>query len=568
MAVGYQSFYQAQLTANISDTDTVIPVDVAPTPSEGFLVIESTVTAKREIIYYTSKTTNSVTVPSGAGNGRGYDGTTATSHLQGAAVIMAPVGAMFDELRQQFTTTPQGWTNMVPAVSTVTHNGNRSYDVVFASTVASTLSPGMRLKLERTVAAPTNAFSLDGSDDYYNDTSVSGMTFTDDFSVSGWVYMTAYQVGSIISRYNGTSGFDVRIDLEGNVAVIGYNAGAANFARMKSYQAIPLNRWVHIAVQLDMNTWTSTTTTNYVMIDGVNVPTALDKGGTNPTSLAQLGNLEVGSRNGGTQPFQGYIDQVAIYSAKVTQATHLAAMNQGLTGSETNLISAYSNGSTTDLAATGNNLTAQNGATTVASSWHGDRGTSATLDYALVMNVNGSTVTVQVPEGCTLPTSGGITSVSYSTQANPYGWVSDKGRWVIESLLRTNIGGTAASTSWFYPGTFGVYTPVGTWSISYLIGVRCAASTNSYITNYTGLSTSSSGAANIADSYSYNSLDYGGSATHALEGILTNSLTEYRQTTGGQIYLGGSAAFNGTVIGNGFYGSTSAGKLKLTPSNL
>ena len=50
MAVGYQSFYQAQLTSNITDTDLTIPVDVAPTPSEGFLVIESTVANKREII--------------------------------------------------------------------------------------------------------------------------------------------------------------------------------------------------------------------------------------------------------------------------------------------------------------------------------------------------------------------------------------------------------------------------------------------------------------------------------------------------------------------------------------
>ena len=68
MSVGYQSFYQAQLTAGISDTDLTIPLDVAPSPSEGFLVIESTVTDKREIIYYTSKTPTSVTCPA---DGRG-----------------------------------------------------------------------------------------------------------------------------------------------------------------------------------------------------------------------------------------------------------------------------------------------------------------------------------------------------------------------------------------------------------------------------------------------------------------------------------------------------------------
>jgi hypothetical protein len=132
MAVGYQSFYQAQLTSPISDTDLTIPLDEAPIPDSGFLVIESTVASKREIIYYTSKTTNSVTCPA---DGRGYDGTTAVSHLSGAVVIMAPVGAMFEELREQFTTTPQGWTSMTQNISTVTANGNRSYNVTFASDV-------------------------------------------------------------------------------------------------------------------------------------------------------------------------------------------------------------------------------------------------------------------------------------------------------------------------------------------------------------------------------------------------------------------------------------------------
>ena len=73
MAIGHQSFYQTALTSGITSGDLVIPLDTVPTPSEGFLVIESTVEAKREIIYYTSKDATTVTCPSGAGNGRGYD---------------------------------------------------------------------------------------------------------------------------------------------------------------------------------------------------------------------------------------------------------------------------------------------------------------------------------------------------------------------------------------------------------------------------------------------------------------------------------------------------------------
>jgi hypothetical protein len=108
--IGYESFFQAQLTAGINETDLVIPLDNVPTPSEGFLVIEPTVAANREIIYYTSKGGSSVTVPSGAGNGRGYDGTTAVAHLQNAAVIMAPVAAMFETLQDGTAIAPDAIT--------------------------------------------------------------------------------------------------------------------------------------------------------------------------------------------------------------------------------------------------------------------------------------------------------------------------------------------------------------------------------------------------------------------------------------------------------------------------
>jgi hypothetical protein len=90
-------------------------------------------------------------------------------------------------------------------------------------------------------------------------------------------------------------------------------------------------------------------------------------------------------------PFPGYIKDVAIYNSKITQATISASRNQPLTGSEANLISAYSGANTTDLNTTNaNNLTAQNGAVTgFASAPWGNRGLSTTLDYGLVMAVSG-----------------------------------------------------------------------------------------------------------------------------------------------------------------------------------
>jgi hypothetical protein len=325
-----------------------------------------------------------------------------------------------------------GWeVGSLPNVSTVTDNGNNSYTLNFASAVDSILSEGMRVRTTRNSAAGVTCFSLDGSNDYLNKTSPAGMTFTDDFTVSAWIYLTSYASVAIASRFNGTSGWQLYLTTSGQVELAGYNGAAGNNSSVRSYQSVPLNKWVHVAAQLDMSTFTATTTTSYVMINGKDVPAFVQRGGTNPTALVQAGNLEIGSEAGGSNNFPGYIKDVAIYNSKITQATISASRNQPLTGSEANLISAYSGANTTDLNTTNaNNLTAQNGAVTgFASAPWGNRGLSTTLDYGLVMAVSGSTATVQVPEGCTIPTTGGVSAVAYSVMASPFGFVSDKGRW-------------------------------------------------------------------------------------------------------------------------------------------
>jgi len=485
----------------------VIPVDNPPIPSEGFLVIEGTVEAKREIIYYTSKDGTSVTCPSGAGNGRGYDGTTAVSHLQGAAVVMAPVGAMFDQLGDITvnsitiggTPSAEGWSPLGATPDTITANGNKSYDLVFNGTdLTDTITEGMRVRTARTVAAPVQCTSLNGTTQYYSKTSPNKMTFTDDFVVSAWVKLSSYAAGAIVGRYNGTSGWYLTVLATGQVQLVGFNAGAGNNSYILSYQSVPLNKWVHISAQLDMSTFTATTTTSYVMIDGVDVPSAVARFGTNPTTLVQAGNLEVGSANAASF-FPGKIAQVAIYSAKVTQATIKASMNQGLTGSETSLISAYSfSNSITDLnTTTPNDLTANGSAVaTNADSPFGNSGVSTTLDYGIVMKASFSTnttLTVQVPEGCTIPTSGGISSVDYSSASVPFGFPRDKGRWYIVCLNKTfNQQASPVVDTWYNTGGLILHLPAGNWSTSYTAQMYVDRAAGGHVSIASTLSTSAS----------------------------------------------------------------------------
>lgn len=478
--IDYQTFYQSSLTSNISDTDLVIPLDEVPIPSEGFLVIEPEVEAKREAIYFTSKDGVSVTVPSGAGNGRGYDGTTAVSHLQGANVIMAPIGMMFkkfgnievDEITINSTASSEGWSPLGDTPDTITANGNRSYDLVFNSNdLTDTLSPGMRLKATRTVTAPTQCADLEASSShYFNKTSPAGMTFTDDFVVSAWVKLES--VGSamtIASRWNGTSGWTMDINSSGQIQLVGFNGGAGNNSYLLSYQSIPLNKWVHVAAQLDMSAFTATTTTSYAMIDGVDVPVSVVRGGTNPTALVQAGNLEIGGRNGGLQPFDGKIAQVAIYSAKVTQANVKATISQTLTGSETSLISAYSLSNSLNDLNTGNanNLTAQNSAVATATDTPFAGGSVGTTEYGIVTAAafsTNTTLTVQVPEGYALPTTGGVSAVSYSINKIPFGFPIDPAKWTITTTSANDR--TTASTS-YTTLTDTIVVPIGVWNLSY-----------------------------------------------------------------------------------------------------
>jgi len=97
-SVGWQNKFSTTLTSGITSTDTTIPLNALPTPSEGFLVIEPDSSTNWEVIYYTSKTGSAVVCTSAA-NGRGVDDSTAISHSQGATVRMDTTAGMFEALQ-------------------------------------------------------------------------------------------------------------------------------------------------------------------------------------------------------------------------------------------------------------------------------------------------------------------------------------------------------------------------------------------------------------------------------------------------------------------------------------
>lgn len=396
-----------------------------------------------------------------------------------------------------------GWSGGHPVPTTTTYNGNRSYTNVYPTSVAAYGKEGTRKRFTRTVSAPTQCTDLEaGSSQYFNDTSVAGTTFTDDFVCGAWIKLESYGLAGIVTRYNGTSGWQFYILSDGTISLVGRNAAAANFSSVTSYQSIPLGKWVHVTAQLDMSAFTATTTTSYIMIDGVNVPAVVARGGTNPTALVQAGNLEIGSYNGGTNTFDGKIVQAFYSSAKITQANVQTLISQGLTPaliSANSIVSAYSlSNDITDLNTTNaNNLTANGGATatTVDSPFGNYLG--GTLEYGIVTSISsdGLTETIQVPEGCALPTSGGVSAVAYSTQSVPYGFPRDTGRWRIGISYKSQVNTLSnASYGSFNAGGCKITVPVGAWNVGYSLPFYNANITrvtfNLSPTDMTGLSAS------------------------------------------------------------------------------
>lgn len=96
-SLGWQDFFSTTLDGSITTTDTTISLAQAPTPTEGFLVIEPDSTDNREIIMYTSVSGNDVVC--GSVDDRGIGGTTAKAHSSGVIVKMNTVGDMFEALQ-------------------------------------------------------------------------------------------------------------------------------------------------------------------------------------------------------------------------------------------------------------------------------------------------------------------------------------------------------------------------------------------------------------------------------------------------------------------------------------
>lgn len=398
-----------------------------------------------------------------------------------------------------------GWnTGMLPAVSSVTYNGNGSYSMVFASTVAPYLAPRMKLRTTRTVTAPTYMSStLNGTNQYFTDTSISGTlsTVTNNFTVMAQFKLTAYgAIGNICGRGDSASnnGIWLRYEANGTVSLGVFSGGVANYRYVTTRQSLELNRRTNITAS-----WSSGTVVIY--FDGISVPVAAAvTAGTAPTTAGTGGDWSIGRMGAyNAQYATGNVSGVGMFNAVLSASTVRSLIPQALTGAESNCIGAWSLDNTpNDQSSAANHLVAQNSASyTSGLSPYGTDGngvSAGTTDVGLVMSVSTTTAVVQVPEGCGIPTSGGVSAVAHSTGENPYGWVADPVRWALRTFVRSdqNTGAVAANTITNL-SSLQLSVPIGYFNIGYSMRGIVTHAGVSFLTQYTNLSTSASSATDI-----------------------------------------------------------------------
>lgn len=417
----FQNFYSTTLTSDITAGTLTIPVSQAPTPSEGILVIDPD-SASPECIFYTSKGASSVTVPA---DGRGWESTTAASHLSGTTVIMAPTAYQLRMLKtgSLFDAYATGWVNST-APATITCNGNRSYDLVISGVdLTDTLSAGMRLRTTRTVAAPTQCADLEaGSSQGFTVTNATGLATGTTWTFKVKFKPESYAAMTLIAIDDATNRTELRLNASGQVVVAGGTTAAEDL--VTSYQSVALGKWQDITGSITIGT-----PTGEIRIDDTVVPSFVTASAATTMTISGDEEIYIG-RNAAGNYADGKICQAAIFNAIISDATLKGYSSQTMTGAEASCEGFWSlNNTLADLSANGNTLVAGGGAAATATDspfgGQADGTISSTLDYAEIVDVTFSTnttVTVRVPEGNTIPTSGGVSAVSYSTQASPYGF--------------------------------------------------------------------------------------------------------------------------------------------------
>ena len=356
-----------------------------------------------------------------------------------------------------------GWINTggTHSVATGYNSGNRSFEIDTSTDLSGIVSPGMRYKVDRSVAPPDQCADLEASSSQYaSKSSPAGITFTDDFTCEAWIKLESYtgSAQQIINRQNSsTEGWAFRVGTSGQLEMLSLRI-ASNNRTIASYQSIPLGKWVHVAGHMD-----NSSNSHALYIDGVSVPFATTTNGTITALVQGTTPMMVGGQSvtAGTGLFDGKLADVRVWS-DIRTADEIRDNMYAYPSDTTGLVAHFKlDGDFTDSSTNGNDLTAQNSAVAT----NADNPWNAT-EYGVITNVTSSTIQVFCPEGYGIPNET-LSAPFYSTQDTPYGFPRDKGKFEILVLLGQSFSQNTPTSDVWYNNNIQISVPLGAWDLGY-----------------------------------------------------------------------------------------------------
>lgn len=325
------------------------------------------------------------------------------------------------------------------------NNGNKEFVLTPSDDPTGFLSVGMKIKLTRGTAPPTQSMGfVAASSQYATNASPAGMTDTGTFTYEAWVFLNSYVIGAAMSRDSAgaSGGCGLQFTATGQAQLFWRNA--SGFSLGQSYQSVPLKRWVHVAVAAT-NIGAPAVS---IYINGASVTTNMTSSAA--TTRLQSGPLQVGGSNSSTF-FDGFIAEARYWSTAQSQANIQANMGISI-AAQTNLVAAYpGNGTFADVSGNGNTLTANGGAiATQANNPYN------TVEYGIVEKVTSSAVTVFTGTDYSIPNMT-LSAAAYSTERLPFGFPANDDRW---KILAYDIAGTTTATLGNNLVTAGINVPI------------------------------------------------------------------------------------------------------------
>lgn len=372
------------------------------------------------------------------------------SLIDGILTSLNPDGTMKTSAVQQalgIVNTPSvGWNVMAQNLTYTGNNGNGEYTGTFNGDVTAVLAPGMKLLVPRTVAPSTQYMSFVKASTQYAAKSSPTMGFTGNYTLEANLYLNSYDSTNnqcIMGRYDNASavgGFGFQIRPEGTIQAFYINGSGPT--SQACVGIVPLKKWVHIAVSVNVATKNLDFYINGVLQEK---QTAFASAA---TSLAQLAvDFRLGAYSNGAAPLDGFLGECRIWTTNLSQLQIQQNMNVSLAGNEANLFGLWKgNGNFNDSTTNANNLTASGGASAVnLMSALGDYYNAAT-EYVYVTEVGafGAGVTpVKLFGGFSgrIPNQT-LGTIQYSTVRNPFGFPGRRGLYSIQSWGANANGAT------------------------------------------------------------------------------------------------------------------------------